>query len=98
MQKPTFRYQQDPFRIFSTNPAPIFPNRNKPDYPIYYYPIRKKNNLTGPLFAILAIMGIILLFVYRKTIFAFIVKLEEKLKGEEIDEPLKLEESSEKEL
>lgn len=96
MQKPTFRYQQDPFGIFGTHPAPIFPNKNKTDYPIYYYPIKKKNNLTGLLFGIFAIVGIVLLFVYRKTIFAFIVKLEEKLKGEEIDEPLKLEEFSEK--
>jgi hypothetical protein len=90
MLKPTFSYRQDPFRIFSTNTAPIFQNKIKPDYPIYYYPLKKKNNLTELLFAIFALVGIITMFVYRKTIFAFIVKLEEKLKGEEIEEPLKL--------
>jgi hypothetical protein len=98
MQKPTFRYQQDPFRIFSTNPEPILANKNKTDYPIYYNPIKKKNNLIGLLFAIFALVGIVLLFVYRKTIFAFIVKLEEKLKVKEIGEPLKLDEFSEKKL
>ncbi|MCP9762290.1 hypothetical protein [Lacihabitans soyangensis] len=78
MQTPIFRYQQDPFRIFSTNPAPIFPNKNKPDHPIYYYPIKEKSNLKGLFIALFAVLTLILIFIYRKTIMVIILKIMRK--------------------
>ena len=94
MQKPIFSYQQDPFGILQNKLESNIPITIRYADSINANPIKKNNHLKGLFFALLSVVGIVLLYIYRETIAAFIIKLKESFKKKEIEELQKLEEIS----
>ena len=61
MLEPTFRYNQDPFGLFQNSDI-------SPQIRYYSRPIEEKSNFKGLFIALSAILFLIILYVYRRTI------------------------------